>query len=353
MKNWLLFILLLAFGTLSSQENNNRFEIHGEIEGEKRGKVLLKFQGFKQYLKTKLEDGKFVIKGELKRPTRVMLTYKNTNSIPFYIENSVINITFYKDNLLNVYDSLKLKKEPHKYSKKNEYNIRSIEGSLSEELYRDYIQFKKDNIHKPAYKHLLFNYLTEKLDKYPDNYVYVGIINQLCKRQEHLTYAQLVHLLNKLDLSQLDQYMRSSLLRNIEKLKNFTPGKPFPEKYASDQNGESKLISDAYGKYTLIDLWASWCKPCRVKNPKIKALYTKYKSKGFNVVGISIDRDTDNWKLAIKKDELPWTNYHSPGAHRELLVPSIPYTFLIDENAKIVGINLTEQEIETILEKNL
>jgi len=353
MKTWLIAISLFCLGSMFSQHNKGTFEIHGEIEGEKKGKVLLKFQGFNQYLKTKLEDGKFVIKGELKRPTRVMLTHKNTNSIPFFIENSVINVTFYKDNLVNIHDSLKLLKEPHKYSKKFEYDIRSIEGSLSEDLYRDYIQFKKDNIHKPVYKHLLFNYLTEKLDKYPDNYVYVGIINQLCRRQEHLTYAQLVHLLNKLDLSQLDQAMRSSLLRNIEKLKHFTPGKTFPEKYASDLGGNTKLISEAYGKYTLIDLWASWCKPCRVKNPKIKVLYSKYKSKGFNVVGISIDRDADNWKLAIKQDDLPWTNYHSPRAHRDLLVPSIPYTFLIDENAKIVGINLTEQEIEAILQKNL
>jgi len=353
MKFKLLLLVFFLCGTLLSQENKGAFEIYGEIEGAKRGKVTLKFQGFDQYLKTKLEDGKFVIKGELKRPTRAILRYKNTNSVPFYIENSKIHISFFKDNVLNIYDSLKLEKASHRYSERNEYNIRTIEGSLSENLYRDYIQFKRDNIFKPAYKHLLFNYLIEKLDQNPNNYVYVGIINQLCRRQEHLTYPQLVHLLNKLDLSQLDKYMRSSLLRNIEKLKYYSIGKQFPEKYALNRNGDQKLLSNAFDKYTLIDFWASWCKPCRRKNPKIKALYETYKSRGFNVIGISSDRDAEKWQLAIKKDALPWTNYISPEMYRDLLISSIPYTFLIDENAKIIGVNLTEQEIKTILEKNL
>jgi thiol-disulfide isomerase/thioredoxin len=332
-----------------AQEN---FVLNGEIEGEKRGKVILKFTGFKQYLKTKLVDGKFQIKGELKRPTRVVLSYKGTYSIPFYLENSNINITFKKDKLINVRDSLK-RSPKHVSSEYMMYDITSIQGSLSDNLYRDYIQFKKENITKSTYKYLLFNYLNENIEKYPDSYVYVSIINDICRRQEYLTYSQQTQLLKKLDLSKLDEYSKQNLLKNIERYKNYGIGNFFPEKYATDLNGESQLLSEFYGKYTLIDFWASWCKPCRIKNPKIKALYSKYNTKGFNVVAISSDRDAEKWKLAIQKDGLPWSNFISSTLYRDVLISSIPYTFLLDEEGQIVGINLTVDKIESILKQNL
>ena len=57
----------------------------------------------------------------------------------------------------------------------------------------------------------------------------------------------------------------------------------------------------------LLDFWASWCVPCREASPHLKELYTQYRSKGFEIIGVADnDRDERLWKSAVKKDGLPW-----------------------------------------------
>ena len=58
-------------------------------------------------------------------------------------------------------------------------------------------------------------------------------------------------------------------------------------------------ISDYRANYLLIDFWASWCGPCRAENPNIKQAYFKYHSRGFDVLGVSLDNNRVAWKKAI------------------------------------------------------
>lgn len=72
----------------------------------------------------------------------------------------------------------------------------------------------------------------------------------------------------------------------------------------ADQKGNRVKLSDVYkpNKYTLIDLWASWCGPCRRENPNVVAVFSKYKEKGFGVFGVSLDNSKEKWMEAIEKD---------------------------------------------------
>ena len=74
-----------------------------------------------------------------------------------------------------------------------------------------------------------------------------------------------------------------------------------------DPNGDILKMQDLLGKVTLIDFWASWCRPCRVENPNFVRIYNKFHDKGLNIIGVSLDRDKNNWIRAISDDGLVWS----------------------------------------------
>ena len=118
-----------------------------------------------------------------------------------------------------------------------------------------------------------------------------------------------------------------------------------PELKFKNPDGKEVSLSSLRGKVVLIDFWASWCRPCRVENPNVVAAYNKFKSKGFEVYGVSLDKSQDAWENAIKQDGLSWINvsdlggWNSAGA-ATYCVRSIPGNFLLDENGVIVAKNL-------------
>ena len=76
---------------------------------------------------------------------------------------------------------------------------------------------------------------------------------------------------------------------------------------APTPSGETLSLQSALGKkITILDFWASWCRPCRMENPNVVKVYNKYKDDGLEIIGISLDKSGDKWKSAIEKDGLTW-----------------------------------------------
>lgn len=130
-------------------------------------------------------------------------------------------------------------------------------------------------------------------------------------------------------------------------------GNMAPQFSAPTPQGEELALSDALGKYTIIDFWASWCKPCRMENPNVVNIYNKYHDKGLNIISISLDKPDDkkSWMDAISKDKMNWYHvsnllfWNEPVA-KKYGVTAIPATFLLDANGKIIDKNLRGADLE-------
>ncbi|MFN5889191.1 MAG: redoxin family protein [Bacteroidota bacterium] len=123
-----------------------------------------------------------------------------------------------------------------------------------------------------------------------------------------------------------------------------------PDINLAQPNGENLAMSSLRGKIVLIDFWASWCGPCRKENPFNVALYNKYKDKGFEIYGVSLDQDPNRWAAAIEKDGLTWKHVSDlkgwgSSAGQLYGIRSIPATVLLDSNGKIIAKNLRGEEL--------
>jgi len=139
----------------------------------------------------------------------------------------------------------------------------------------------------------------------------------------------------------------NKLKEYIDELNNpvLCTGKQIVDFTMDDIDGSEVSIKEFRNKYVLIDFWASWCGPCRADNPNLVKAYEKYKSEGFEIVGISLDTNKDAWLKAIEKDELSWTNLTDlKGWQNDLAqhykIKGVPTNILLDRDGKIIEINL-------------
>jgi peroxiredoxin len=146
------------------------------------------------------------------------------------------------------------------------------------------------------------------------------------------------------------------IIEHLAVLEKVAVGKKFSDIELPDPEGKSHKLSEyvGNGKVVLIDFWASWCGPCRADMPHVTEVYKQYKNKGFEIVGLSLDRDGDAWKKGIKDLNITWPQlsdlkYWQSAAAALYGVNSIPHTVLIDREGVIIAKDLRGESLDTKL----
>lgn len=139
----------------------------------------------------------------------------------------------------------------------------------------------------------------------------------------------------------------------------FLPGVGDEMKIAfTDLAGKEVDLAKMTDKVVLVDFWATWCGPCVAEMPNVIAAYDKYKAKGFEVIGISLDEDKAAVEKFVADNKMTWSQYFDgKGWENELAqhfgISGIPATFLVGKSGKIIASNLRGEELEAAIEKAL
>ncbi len=362
MKN--LFLIVLLAGFFFSCHQKAHFTITGQVtsrNGEKVYLAKLMNDKLKVIDSTLVKGGKFKFTGNQATPEFYYILNSTKNSdLKFFLENAEIKIIGTLDTLWKA----KIAGSPSQKEYSGVYASLDKISSGSRPIWVKLDSARKSNHTELAviYKKQLDSMKTEYekfqsdyISSHPTSPVSVELImdNSYMNNPERLESW-----INMLDpsLKNSDRVMKIS--HKVEVMKKVAVGQTAPDFEQNDSTSTKVRLSSHFGKYLLIDFWASWCGPCRGENPNVVTAYERFHKKGFDIISVSLDEDRKKWLGAVKKDNLTWTQVSDlQGWTNEVAkiygIYAIPDNFLLDKNGTILARGLRDADLTEKLEELL
>lgn len=358
----LLLLICMSFFIQPAISQKQGYVIDGLINGVKSGKMyLLRFNPSELIDSTDILDGKFIFKGKVDEPFIVEMLTDETDYVEvFCLENNPIKISINKEpysskinggqneqlvqdllkSLQHLYDSIwKIRKELSAIDSaslllvkpRSDSAIRKFQGEINR-VNEQFILEHPDSYVTPGRILMLFRHNQKMLEKH-----YSLLSDRIQKSREGLNIVD-----------RINELKNSPVVGG--KAKGFTLADPDSKRYSIQKLNK--------GKYLLIDFWASWCGPCIEEFPYLRQAYERFQKQGFQIVGISIDKDRTAWIKSLSTHKLAWLQLldekvKGTSVQGKYSVRSIPSNFLIDNEMKIVAINLRGEKLLKTLEELL
>ena len=227
-------------------------------------------------------------------------------------------------------------------------NLRNhFEDKMSKTVYNE----KIDSIKRVS----LYNNLHEFISNNPKSVMSGEFLADLGSNFNYLDEKQFEALSKLMDTTYQAKGDLHQISALIKQSKLFAIGNTPPDIILPNQEGEIIDRLSLNGKIVLLEFWASWCAPCRQTNPELVDVYNSYKDEGFEILGISIDKNKGDWKTAIKEDRLSWTQVLDSLRTTQLTynLNSIPFNLLLNREGEIIAQNVKPIELIPILKKVL
>lgn len=235
-------------------------------------------------------------------------SYLNKVKELLVIDDSYLDLKEYKDFLKSAL-SLLARREFPEISSSIDRNIAFVENNIDNELIAEFV------INSNIYSYITRNGI-ENSDKY------LEIFNRFVKNEE----------------------MKKSMDELVLKWQRIQVGSPSPDFNATDVNGKEYGLADFKGKYVYIDIWASWCGPCKKEAPYLKELEDLYKEKDIYIVSLSCDSDRDAWEKQVteeNKEGIQIILEPNSTFLEDYMIIGIPHFLMLDSEGKIINAEMS------------
>ena len=137
-----------------------------------------------------------------------------------------------------------------------------------------------------------------------------------------------------------DQSMIDAFAAKLDKYNISKPGRKSPDFEAVDLDGKVWTLADFQGKYLYIDMWATWCAPCRKELPYLKSLAEQFADAEITFLGLSTDEDQEKWTNMVSQGDMPGTQLYLGSRsqfQKAYKIDAIPRFILIGKDGKIIS----------------
>jgi alkyl hydroperoxide reductase subunit AhpC len=370
---FVVVITLISSCSYQPDKHAKKFILQGEINYQDSGIIVLQYVLNNTFIHdtAKINEGNFIFTGRIFEPIKAELDGGNgLNRVQVYLEPRKMKIVLFKDKFAefkmtgsktqNEFDLLNRMEKPlnEKLSKLKERLSRFndsindlktspdklILGKKTEEIETQWSQSRKD------LDSIWLKFVLENKKSYVTPFYL-----RLLETREVISLDSIKSIFNGLENSIQQSKYGKFIIEDIRKKENIRLGAQAPDFKAIALNQQTITLSQFNGRsIVLLDFWASYCIPCRKNIPRLKTIYNKYHSKGFEVIAVSLDENKEAWTDAVKKDSTEmW--YHIPIAKewpngpitnddvfQNYYYKAIPEQMLIDKNGKIINILIGE-----------
>ncbi len=359
----IIFALLLTLSVLSCNKDTNSYSLEGDAIGFEDGTQIYVYTF--ENKQPKVLDTLIVAKGKFSgtypNSDAVSLNFLRidgvNSSVLYFPENTDLKAIVYKDSISSstvtggkqneIYGDFASRMK--NYNAQKQQSMERYRAAADQKDTAMIAQIQAENLKMMNEE---VEYKKQFLDENNNSLFSVMLLSEMLSRKE-ITPAEASDYIDNLSPKMASSEITQDLKTNLQAMQKAEVGSTAPNFSAPTPTGETFALKDALGKYTIIDFWASWCKPCRLENPNVVNVYNKYHDKGLNIISVSLDKaeQKDRWIQAIKDDKMDWYHvsnlqfWNDPIAQM-YSVRSIPATFLLDENGVIIDKNLRGPALE-------